>query len=245
MTNAADRRRLRRAGRPLRARRRGVLPRDRLPHRGQGGARGLGVGRRAGARGPRHRAAGDRQDARGEARTRSTRPATSPPRRSCARKFPAGLISVMHLPGFGPKRARRLYDELGDRLARRAARGGRGSGRSASCAASAPRSRRSCSSTLADHERRRRARRRGSCSRARCRSPSRSSARCASIPARRARRGRRLAAAAGPTPSRTSTSSPPRRPRGAGRRRCASWTLVESVAVVGRRRRARDDALRA
>src|SRR4051795_3115211 len=28
-------------------------------------------------------------------------------------KFPAGLISVMHLPGFGPKRARRLYDELG------------------------------------------------------------------------------------------------------------------------------------
>ncbi len=28
-------------------------------------------------------------------------------------KFPNGLISVMHLPGFGPKRARRLYDELG------------------------------------------------------------------------------------------------------------------------------------
>ena len=28
-------------------------------------------------------------------------------------KIPAGLISVMHLPGFGPKRARRLYDELG------------------------------------------------------------------------------------------------------------------------------------
>jgi DNA polymerase (family 10) len=28
-------------------------------------------------------------------------------------KYPAGLISVMHLPGFGPKRARRLYDELG------------------------------------------------------------------------------------------------------------------------------------
>jgi DNA polymerase (family 10) len=28
-------------------------------------------------------------------------------------KFPGGLISVMHLPGFGPKRARRLYDELG------------------------------------------------------------------------------------------------------------------------------------
>jgi DNA polymerase (family 10) len=28
-------------------------------------------------------------------------------------KFPAGLLSVMHLPGFGPRRARRLYDELG------------------------------------------------------------------------------------------------------------------------------------
>jgi len=28
-------------------------------------------------------------------------------------QFPSGLISVMHLPGFGPKRARRLYDELG------------------------------------------------------------------------------------------------------------------------------------
>jgi DNA polymerase (family 10) len=28
-------------------------------------------------------------------------------------KFPAGLLSVMHLPGFGPKRARRLYEELG------------------------------------------------------------------------------------------------------------------------------------
>jgi DNA polymerase (family 10) len=27
-------------------------------------------------------------------------------------KFPLGLISVMHLPGFGPRRARRLYDEL-------------------------------------------------------------------------------------------------------------------------------------
>jgi DNA polymerase (family X) len=28
-------------------------------------------------------------------------------------KFPGGLISIMHLPGFGPKRARRLHDELG------------------------------------------------------------------------------------------------------------------------------------
>jgi DNA polymerase (family 10) len=28
-------------------------------------------------------------------------------------RIPAGLVSVMHLPGFGPKRARRLHDELG------------------------------------------------------------------------------------------------------------------------------------
>jgi DNA polymerase (family 10) len=28
-------------------------------------------------------------------------------------KFPPGLIQMMHLPGFGPKRARRLHDELG------------------------------------------------------------------------------------------------------------------------------------
>src|SRR3954462_13876646 len=28
-------------------------------------------------------------------------------------KFPPGLLAVMHLPGFGPKRARLLYDQLG------------------------------------------------------------------------------------------------------------------------------------
>ena len=28
-------------------------------------------------------------------------------------KFPSGLISIMHLPGFGAKRAKLLYDELG------------------------------------------------------------------------------------------------------------------------------------
>jgi DNA polymerase (family X) len=43
-------------------------------------------------------------------------------------KFPAGLLEVMRLPGLGPKRARRLYDELGiDSLAalREAAEAGR------------------------------------------------------------------------------------------------------------------------
>ena len=28
-------------------------------------------------------------------------------------KIPVGLVPVMHLPGFGPKRARKLYDEIG------------------------------------------------------------------------------------------------------------------------------------
>src|SRR3954469_2151879 len=36
-----------------------------------------------------------------------------PKSRELRAKFPVGLIAVMHLPGFGPKRARRLYDELG------------------------------------------------------------------------------------------------------------------------------------
>jgi DNA polymerase (family 10) len=36
-----------------------------------------------------------------------------PAARKLRAKFPSGLLSVMHLPGFGPKRARRLYDELG------------------------------------------------------------------------------------------------------------------------------------
>ena len=28
-------------------------------------------------------------------------------------KYPTGLIAIMHMPGFGPKRARRMFDELG------------------------------------------------------------------------------------------------------------------------------------
>jgi DNA polymerase (family 10) len=36
-----------------------------------------------------------------------------PQARKLRSQFPPGLIAMMHLPGFGPKRARRLYDELG------------------------------------------------------------------------------------------------------------------------------------
>ncbi len=32
-------------------------------------------------------------------------------------KFPAGLLEITRLPGLGPKRARRLYEELSHRLA--------------------------------------------------------------------------------------------------------------------------------
>src|SRR4051794_10755803 len=56
-------------------------------------------------------------------------------------KFPSGLLAVVHLPGFGPKRARLLYDQLGvDSLeALRAAAEG---GEIRSSRASGPRSRR-------------------------------------------------------------------------------------------------------
>ena len=89
----------------------------------------------------------------------------------------------MHLPGFGAKRAKLLYDELGvDSLEalREAAEAGeireiRGLGREGrgEPAAGAGRARGG-----------RRARRRASCSRARSRWPSRSRARCATIPPR-------------------------------------------------------------
>ena len=136
----------------------------------------------AGARRQRDRAPGHRQDARDEARWRSTRRATSRRRASCASSSRRGLIAMMHLPGFGPKRARRLYDELGHRLARGAARGVPSARSCAGCAASARRWRRSCSrrSPPAPTARPRRA----CCSPARCRSPSRSSTRCARARAR-------------------------------------------------------------
>ena len=81
-------------------------------------------------------------------------------------KFPTGLIEVMHLPGFGPKRARKLFDELGvdslDAL-RAAVEAGtikelRGFGLKAE---------EQLKQTLADARGGRRARRRGWCSRGR------------------------------------------------------------------------------
>ena len=108
---------------------------------------------------------------------------------------------MMHLPGFGAKRARRLYDELGiDSLEalrgaaeRQELRGLRGFGAKAE---------EKLLETLAAGADGRP--RRASCSPVRCRSPSRWSARCGRTRCG-PRRGGRLAAPAAPTRSRTST----------------------------------------
>ena len=50
--------------------------------------------------------------ARGEDRG-AARDGHDPGRREAARRIPAGLIDLTRLPGLGPKRARKLYDELG------------------------------------------------------------------------------------------------------------------------------------
>ena len=119
-------------------------------------------------------------------------------------QFPSGVIAMMHLPGFGPKRARRLYDELGidslDKLRAAAEsqqlRSLRGFGAKAE--------EKLLETLAAGHDG---TPRRAGCCRARSRSPSSSSTRCAPRPARRSRPPGRSGAR--PTPSRTSTSSPP------------------------------------
>ena len=67
-------------------------------------------------------------------------------------KFPAGLVEITQLPGFGAKRARQLYDALGDRLARGAARGGRARARSASVKGFGPKAEENLLEALAAHE---------------------------------------------------------------------------------------------
>ena len=92
--------------------------------------------------------------------------ARSPPRSKLRAKFPPGLIEITHLPGLGPKRARRLFEELRDRLARRAARPRPRSTRSDSSRGSGPKA----EEAILGRARRRRApdsAGRGSCSTAR------------------------------------------------------------------------------
>ena len=151
-------------------------------------------------------------------------------------KFPAGLIEVMHLPGFGPKRARKLFDELGidslDAL-RAAVEAGkikelRGFGLKAEM---------QLKQTLAEQEAARRA---GAACGALARggrSPRRSSPRCART--RRATASRwRARCAAAPTRSRTSTSSPPRATRRRSRARSASSSSSSRCSPPARRARA-------
>ena len=239
-----DRRRLRRARRPLRARRR--RPYRVIAYRTAAKAvrdASVSVDGASRARAG-HRAA--RASARRSRRSSSALDETGdiPAAVKLRAKFPIGLI-VGHAPaGLRAKRARRLYDELGvDSLdALRAAaeegeirelRGLRRQGRGEPAAACWPSTRRAAG------------RRRGSCSRARCPSPSRSSARCASTRPPTGR-GRRLAAPARPTRPRTSTSSPPPSdPAALIARAGASCRSSSRCAVVRRRRRARDHRTRA
>ena len=201
------RRRAGRARRPVRARRRDRPSRTRLPQRGKERARVLAVGRRAGARRTRQRAAGDRRDARGED-PRAGRDGAIPAAEKLRAKFPPGLVALTRLPGLGAQaRASAAFDELGVDSLDTLRAGGAG----------------------ATHPDRARARRRSSRRRVlvaleqgagerpeprlllprRSRSASRSRPALRELRRRGTRvRARRLGAAAGPTASRTSTSSP-------------------------------------
>ena len=120
-------------------------------------------------------------------------------------RIPVGLVSVMHLPGFGPKRARRLYDEIGvDSLD--ALRAAVEDGRLRELRGFGVKAEENLKRVLAEHEEDGPAR--ASCCGGRWTPPSRSSRRCGRIRRPSASRSPDRCAA-GPTRSRTSTSSPP------------------------------------
>ena len=150
-------------------------------------------------------------------------------------KFPPGLVQITQLPGLGPKRARRLYDELGIDSPRRAAcrrggaqdprpegvrREGRGDAARSRAEATAPAS----------------AGRRIVLDRALASRRAAASTRCAPTPppsgsSSPARRG------GGPTASRTSTSSRRRPIRSRSHRPRRALQLVETANTPGDRRR--------
>ena len=227
LPNADDRRRARRARRSLRARRRGRAPRARLPQRGEGRPRG------AACRSPRStregrvtELPGHRQDAARRRSWRCSTPATIPAAEKLRAKFPPGLVDDHAAArASGPSARAGCYDELGidslealreaaeaqrlrdvQGLRRRSSRRrvlaalDAGAGRAAGAARPAAQG----------------ARRSASGSSRRC---ARTRRRCASSsPARRA---------AWPTASRTSTSSPRRRPGRAGCAPSASSTSID------------------
>ena len=106
--------------RPARARGRRVVPRARLPARGDADARDVRLDRAARARRPREGAAGDRQDDRGEDRPDRRGGRDRGAREAASARFPPEVVLFMRLPGLGPKTAARIWQELGDHDARRA-----------------------------------------------------------------------------------------------------------------------------
>ena len=148
-------------------------------------------------------------------------------------KFPAGLIAVMHLPGFGPKRARLLYDELGHRLAGGAARGGRG-GRDPRAARVRRQGRGEPAAVLAEQRGRRRARAADPAV-ARAAGGRADRRRAARPPGRRPGRDRRLAAPAGRHRQGHRHHRHRLRPGRADRRRWRSWRSSSRSAAAARR----------
>ena len=140
-----DRRALRRAGRPLRARRRRRAPGARLPQRGQGGARGAALGGRDDAR--RERVT----ELPGIGRTLEEKihalleTGHDPGGREAARPSSRpGSIDMTRLPGPGAQARPPAVRRAGHRLARRAARRRPRPSGCATCAASGRSSRRRC-----------------------------------------------------------------------------------------------------
>ena len=167
----------------------------------QGRARVVRLGHADRPRRQGHRDPGHRQDAR-EKLVALDETGDIPQAAEAAREVPAGLIAMMHLPGFGPKRARRLYDELGvDSLEALRAAGERQEVRKLR-GFGAKVEEKLLESLAAGRDGDACAAR--SCSRARCPWPSRSSTRCAPRPAPTASRSPARCGAR-PTRSRTST----------------------------------------
>ena len=160
------------------------------------------------ARGHGHRAARHRHDARGEDPRAARDRRRSRPPRSCAAKFPPGLIDITRLPGPRAQARAPALRRARHRLARGAARGGRGRSSCATCAGFGPKFEEAVLAAFAAGRRRGAARRACCCSKAlqigeaivEALRAHPAVATASSWPARRA---------AWPTASRTSTSSPP------------------------------------
>ena len=176
-------------------------------------SRRLGGGARARRAGRRSSPGSARRSRRRS--TRCSRPGEIPAADKLKAKFPGGLVEVTRIPGLGPKSARKLYDELGIDVARRAARRRPSRSGCADVPGFGAKAEENMLAALA--RRRRRARRsRACCCRRRSRSASEMVDGAARAPGRASASRSPAARGAWPTPARTSTSSrPPTDPRGA------------------------------